>query len=141
MSRVENGLAMEDRSQRQNVRSAALWAGLLGGGVAWTLHLVLAYIIAEFGCISGLDRAQFLGISAVAWLLLGLSVAMLLGAGAVTWFTYRTTRRLAALRGETLASEADFEMYMARAGYITSGSFFLIILAQTLPIFFYLRTC
>lgn len=142
MSRVEQRIEREILSAPLPVGRGLLWFGLLGGGGAWTLHLLSAYIIAEFGCISGLDEIRFAGITQVAWLILGASALMLLVAALVTLLAYRVTRRLAVASRDPLAAEdLDAEVYMARIGYITSGVFLLIILVQTVPVLYFLRSC
>jgi hypothetical protein len=116
-----------------------LWFGFLGGGVAWTLHLLLSYFVAEFGCEAGLDRHVYLGIMLPAWLLMGVSLfTTLLGAAAV-FVAWRLKRRFQALPGDPEADGAD--RFLARTGFLTSLLFTAIIVAQSLPILFYLGSC
>ena len=115
-----------------------LWFGLLGGAVAWLAHLMLAYAIAEFGCLGGLGHVYFLGITVVAWLVIVVSVATLLVAVVSTLVAYRCERRLRVGPAiEDRAGEAD----VARAGWITSGLSALVIFVESLPIFYYLHHC
>lgn len=112
----------------------ALWFGLLGGAVAWLVHLLLAYVIAEFGCLSPLATHTLLGVTAVAWMLLAATLVTLAGAVAATLVALRSDRRL--------RDHHEFAgAYMARLGLITSGLFVFIILVQSLPIFYYLSSC
>jgi hypothetical protein len=76
------------------VSRGALWFGLFGGALAWTVHLMLAYVAAEFGCVGRLGERGYLGISMVAWLELALTVATTLASGAATVVAYRSHRRL-----------------------------------------------
>lgn len=140
MSRIERELEREVIEATPPVRRGLLWFGLLGGGVAWLIHLILAYVIAEFGCISGWGEILLGGITLVAWLTFGMSLLLLVVAGLVTLIAYRTTEQLAR-QVRSVPEEPLSESYMARAGYITSGVFFIIILVETLPIFFFLRSC
>lgn len=117
---------------------SALWFGLLGGGLAWTLHLLAAYVIAEFGGVSGWGKTQFLGISGRAWLLLTVSLVALLGAVGAALVARRNGARLD-LEAQAGAPVRGAERYMARAGVLAGALFILVILVESLPIFFYLN--
>lgn len=115
-----------------------LWFGVLGGAVAWTIHLLAAYAIAEFGCVSAFRDARFLGITGVAWAILALSVVtFVLAVGAL--LIARRSQRL--LLAEIREKEDEPEEFMARVGFITSVVFVAIIVAQTVPVLYYLRSC
>lgn len=117
---------------------AMLYLGLFGGAAAWALHLFLAQLVAEFGCVaSWADRSAW-GVTAVAWLTLAISVAMVLLAAAATVVAHRADRHM---RDAPASAGKDNDTYLARLGLITSGLFLLVIAFQTLPIFFYLRDC
>jgi heme/copper-type cytochrome/quinol oxidase subunit 2 len=119
-----------------------LWFGLLGGGVAWLGHLLSAYLIAEFGCVSGLGKRHMAGVTVVAWLILAASATALLVAGAAVWVAYRSRERLVA-EADPADPEDDTapELSLARTGLTTSLIFLMIIAVETIPIFFYLRDC
>ncbi|MCC7420543.1 MAG: hypothetical protein IT428_09690 [Planctomycetaceae bacterium] len=121
------------------VSRGTLWFGTLGGGFAWLGHLMGAYVISEFGCRGGLNRTSWLGMTVVAWMLVALSGAMLLMAVVSTWVARASERRLETARDdwETVRSEAD----IARAGWMASGLFSLVILVQSIPIIYYLKHC
>jgi hypothetical protein len=125
---------------KPRVSRGALWFGLLGGGFAWLAHLISAYVIAEFGCISGLGERLGWGVTVVAWMVIGLSVLMLSIAAAATFVARRSRQRLAQEPVGDL-DDAGPEFYMARAGFITSALFLFIILVESVPIFFYLKHC
>src|SRR5690606_28092051 len=108
-------------------------------------HLVAASIISEWGCVSGLRRYEFLGITAVAWSVIVLSVAALLAAAAATWAVYRLNRHYHEMQ-ESQQSEEVFnihetDVFLARVGLLTSGLFVLIIAAQSFPILYFLTGC
>lgn len=137
------------------VSRGALWFGLLGGAIAWTVHLMFAYAAAEFGCVGRLGERGYLGITLVAWLEVALTSATALVAGAATFVAYRCDRRLrddAIQMGAAQTNAADSnaaltnaalvaEQYTARAGLLTSGLFTFIILFESIPILYYLRNC
>jgi hypothetical protein len=117
-----------------------LWFGLIGGGVAWLLHFLISYAAGEFGCVSGLGERHFLGISAVAWLVIVITVVMFGIALAATIMAYKGETKLKA-RERELREDRDWEKYMAHAGWMTSGVFALIILVEALPILYFLKDC
>lgn len=113
------------------------WFAFLGGAIAWTLHLIGAWAIAEFGCVSGLASVLWMGLSAVAWMLIALTAFTLIVAIAAAGLGYRDHRRLAA----TGSAAEDGGQYLARAGWMISALFALIIAFESIPIFFYLQHC
>ena len=123
-----------------SVGRVAVWFGALGGAIAWLAHLLLAYFISEFGCFSGLHGRTLGGLTAVAWAVLAVSAAMLLIAVAAAWVAYRSDRKIRGhgFRTNTPEGAAGF---LARSGAATSGLFALIIIAQSIPIFFFLKDC
>lgn len=119
------------------------WFGLLGGAVAWTVHLMGVYALGEFGCVAGWAEATLLGINAVAWGVLGLTVLMTGAAVAATYVAYRNDQRL---RGQAPmpwdpAEGGNPARWMSRAGWITSAAFAFTILFETVPVFYFLRSC
>jgi hypothetical protein len=138
----EQGTGQQDPRREHGGTRPALWFGLIGGGVAWLGHLLSAYLIAEFGCISGLGERHALGLSVVAWLILVASVVALLVAGTAAFVAYRSRERLARESQATdIEPGTNPEYDMARTGWTTSALFVLIITVETIPIFFYLRNC
>ncbi len=110
---------------------------LLGGGVAWLLHLIFAYAVAEFGTLSGFIEHQWQGVSLVAWTLLGWSVAMFGLSLAATMVAKRCQQRPTDARiGHS--DEAPAVRFSGRLGFITNLVFTGIIGAQTIPIFYFL---
>lgn len=121
------------------VSSWKLWYALLGGAVAWTGHLMLAYAISEFGCVAGWGHKIVLAISAVSWMLIAMSVVMIALAAGALLMSYGISRRSPGLmHGPDDRVTAE---YVARFGLIANGLFLFIILIQCVPIFFYLGRC
>jgi hypothetical protein len=121
------------------VRRAGLWFGLIGGGLAWALHLITAYAIAEFGCVGRLAERSYASISLVAWLEILLTVITTLIAGAATAIAFQCQRRLQSVDSTERFPIAD--VFTARAGLFASGIFTFVILFESIPILFYLRNC
>lgn len=112
--------------QPTNTTRGRGWFALLGGAIAWFVHFIAIFVVSEFGCVAQLDRQQWGEISAVALLLLGASVAPLLVAVAAAIVGYRDRRSAS---------------WIARAGWLFSALFAVIIVVQSIPAFFYLRSC
>lgn len=132
----------EEPLHRHGFNRGSLWFGLLGGGVAWTGHLLSAYLIGEFGCVSGLGERYVGGVTVVAWLIIAASFAALLFAGSAAFIAYRNRERLSREPQPNQVKEgSEPELEMARTGLIASAWFFVIIAVETIPIFYYLRHC
>ena len=108
----------------------------LGGAIAWLVHLLGAYALAEFGCVAGWQRAAPGGVTAVAWGILALSVATV----AVSAWAYsvaaRADRRLTRVSDPTRTRH-----FAARSGMWLNGFFVAVIVAETVPVLFYLGRC
>ncbi len=100
------------------------WFGLLGGALAWTVHLMGAYALAEGFCRSGLAASTFGGFSILLWGLSLLTVLALGVAGYAFWIA----------RGLTT-------VFLAQTGGLANLLFLLIILAQSLPFILPGRDC
>jgi hypothetical protein len=127
-------------SSRIRVRRGTLWFGVLGGAVAWTIHLLAAYALAEFGCVSGLGQRSAYGISYVAWAILVMSVAVTAVALLATLLAGRAWQSFGNDDHPSSPATAG-EQYLAQAGTLMSGLFTVAILFETIPILYYLRTC
>jgi hypothetical protein len=118
------------------VRPARRWFALLGGAVAWFVHLIGIYAISEFGCVAGLDELRLSSVSVVALLLLTASVVPLIVAVAAALVGYRDVRR-----DQRQAHERAPETWLSRAGWLFSGLFAVIVAVQSIPALFYLAGC
>ncbi len=125
--------------ENANSGRGKLWFGLLGGIVAWTAHLMTAYVISEFGCLSPSMKETFLGLTAVAWSLIAVSLATAAIAAYATLVARRSRR---APEVKTLGdADEPAEDYVARLGEILSGLSTFIILIESIPIFYFLHDC
>jgi hypothetical protein len=117
-------------------RRWARWYGFLGAPIAWTLHLLGAYAIAEFGCVGLGDSPRYGGVTLVSWMLLGLTGVLVLGAGGALGVAALMRQPLGEAHGI-----AETERYLMRSGTYLGVVFLLIILVQAIPIFYYLEGC
>jgi hypothetical protein len=115
------------------------WFAFLGGGIAWTLHLLSIYAIGEFGCVGGWDRFAWAGISLVAWMIISISVLLLVVALSACLIGYQGKMRDA--RQPSTVAENEGGVFLSSYGFLLSGLFALIILVETLPVFAYLGGC
>ena len=123
-----------------DVSIVSLWFGLLGGAIAWAIHFMSAYVIAEFGCVGRLGERIYWNISLVAWLELILTATGVLVAATATAVAYRNQLR-SLLDAPDVGAAREAERYTARAGLFTSAIFTFVILFESIPIFFYLHGC
>jgi len=130
----------KERELEREISRPALWFTLWSGAVAWLLHLLLVYGIAEFGCGSGLGDRHVLGISVVAWLLLAVTLATMVLAVAATVVGFRSALQSREVEPD-LSAEHHARLFTARAGAITSGLFAVVIVVQGIPIFFFMKDC
>lgn len=114
---------------------------MFGGGIAWTLHLLGVYVIAEFGCISGMHEWHWLGVSAVAWMLIAATVVTGGMAALAAWMAWRTEAILRGTSAHNAPVEPETKAFTANLAQKLNAIFALIIAAQGVPIFFYLRNC
>jgi hypothetical protein len=118
------------RSRAQNTvnrGNAALWFGFLGGALAWTLHLLASYLLAEGSCAPALAVDGMRGSGIVAILMHSATLAGALVALAATLSARSQWRRW---RGD---ADQSGRGYIGLAGVFVSGAFLLIILIEGLP--------
>lgn len=123
------------------VSDLRLWFGVLGGAIAWLIHLLLAYGIAEFGCVSGLGERHWLGVSMVAWLEAVLSILSLSSCLFACWVARQNSQSLTQRETQVDSDAADARMFMARSGVLSNRLFVLIIAVQSIPFIFYWNGC
>lgn len=134
-------MTQQQAGRTTSINRTSLWFGLLGGGVAWLFHFLSAYLVAEFGCMTRLSQMMFLGLTAVAWLIIGLSILWTAVAAAATWVSWQSAQGTTALEMESDGNTSATGPHIARVGFYTSALFTLIIIVESVPIFFYLRDC
>lgn len=115
------------------------WFAFLGGGCAWTFHLLSIYSVGEFGCVSGIDRITYAGISMVAWMILILSAVALTIAMAAAFVGYHDKQRDNAQ--EVFHPEDNGGRFLSSFGFLLSSLFVFIIFVETMPVFAYLGGC
>lgn len=124
--------------ERLHVVRGRVWVGLWGGGVAWLLHFLSSWALAEFGCMGPLARSGALGVSWVAWTVLGVTALALALAAAATWIGWQTERRA---RARPASSADEAAAFAARVGWIAGALFTLVVVVEAVPVLFYLRDC
>ena len=113
----------------------AAWFGFLGGGLAWIIHLVALSVIAEFGYFAGMEQYTYLGVTSIAWLVIGASMLMTAVAAFATATAIRAQR---AVDSYPDAASGNVYNFIARSGIYLSATFLFIIVAESIPVFFFL---
>jgi hypothetical protein len=112
------------RSNHQS-STVSVWFALLGGHVAWTLHLLVGYFLVSLSCLPGLRFRLFElnGFLLLIWLLT-LATAVLACAATVTgWRDWRQ-------------EGTSWRGFVALTGMLLSGLFCATIVLQGVPLFF-----
>ena len=140
--------------------SLLTWGTLLGGGIAWFVQLLALYLLAEFGCVSNWQEEQLFGLGGVAWGVIIVTLIALAVSGGCCGLGWMARNSLARRRqdppsvssadkddstyhsdGEGPERSQAFEHFLIRCSVLINTIFAFIILAQGLPILFYLSRC
>jgi hypothetical protein len=126
------------------VTLAALWFGLFGAPVAWSLQLLASYALVAHGCYPDAEPMTMPVIPALRTLVLGTGVAALavalLAAGSA-WRSWRATEHEHKSEPEgLLEAGAGRTRFMALAGMLVSAVFVLGIVMNVVPLLL-LRPC
>ncbi|TVP94621.1 MAG: hypothetical protein EA381_19795 [Planctomycetaceae bacterium] len=123
----------------------SLWLLLFGGAICWTIHLLFVVAVSEWGCFSGMGEFRFLGATAIAWSVIVASLIAATVAGWVMFLSLRSNWRQcgsdSGSDGEDFDKERGSGCYLAQVAVWSNGLFLFIIVAQTIPILFYLSEC
>jgi hypothetical protein len=111
-------------------REAILWFGLLGGAVAWFIHLTASYLLSESACATTLGGQELLGVPASLLLQLAITLVAGLVALAAAVAGYRSWT---VWKHEMAAGSSGF---VGLAGFILSSMFLFIIIVETIPALF-----
>lgn len=125
-ARVDRLVGSESETEGTSAReNLALWIGILGSAIIWAIQLQTSYAMVPWACSSG-----------HRWMLPVVSAGFLIAAaipGVMAWRLWRTMSRA---RSERETRYAGRRRFMAMLGMMDSAIFFLLILAQGLPVFF-----
>jgi hypothetical protein len=122
----------------------ALWFGLFGAPVAWSLQLLASYALVAHGCYPDAEPMTMPVVPGLRTLVLGtgaaaLAVAVLAGGSA--WRSWRATQREHAGGHESLLEAGEGRTrFMALAGMLLSAVFMLGIVMNVVPLLM-LRPC
>ena len=125
---------------QQGVSAVRLASGLFAPALAWTVHLLGAVTISEWACLAGWGQAIVLGIALLSWVLIALTLATVLVAAVGVWLAYRAASGQPPW-DEPRSAIAHNELFLARVGVWAGAMFLLVILAQSIPILYFLSGC
>lgn len=105
-----------------------LWFGLFGGHVAWTLQLVVNYVLASLACLPQAPDVAIAGVHGYALLMALVSAVTGAVALTATVAAFRLWRQSAG-NGRWDAEPARWPGFVALAGFLLSGLFLVVIVA------------
>jgi hypothetical protein len=120
------------------VTPAALWFGLFGAPVAWSLQLLASYALVAHGCYPDAEPMTMPVVPGLRTLVLGTGVAALavaLLAGGSAWRSWRATRHEHGGEHEALLEAGEGRTgFMALAGMLLGAVFALGIVMNVVPL-------
>lgn len=126
---------------REPVRPTQLWFGVGFGAFIWALHLVVVYAVQSVSCHWGFLQYNLLGINALRFVLLALTLLAGIGVFTAFWTSYGNYRRLAEEKRREGVDEPEGRfLFMTEGGALLNGLFLLSITFSAVPILF-LRPC
>ena len=128
-------------ADRLSISRFRLWFGTLGGALMWLLHLVAAYLISEFGCVSWWGERIWLGLTLVAWAGLASSFLMVVGTILSHHVALNNQKQLMWAKGALATEMEDGREILSYSGVLANRIFIFIILVQSIPFLFYLQGC
>jgi hypothetical protein len=128
--------ATSQRGASSQPAGRALWFGLLGAPIAWFVHFLAIWAIAEWGCLAGWGRFAILGLDVVV-ALVGIAAILALPIVAAAAFTaWRNWRRA----GASPTGRDSRSGFMGIGGIALGALFWTLIILETIPAFV-LRPC
>jgi hypothetical protein len=107
-----------------------LWYGVLAGPVGWGVHLLVSYALTALTCDRGWPGFTLFGLSGGHVILLAFTLVvelLIVIAGITAHHEWSVLKRQAGWRG------TGFARWMAFAGMVLSGFFFVAVLYAGLP--------
>jgi hypothetical protein len=101
-----------------------LWGGLLLAPAAWVLHQQSSYLLVYWACPNGQTFVFHIG-----------TIVLLLLAGAGTYLGWTAWMHSGRGWADEGGSVVDRTRFMALSGFLLSGLFLLVIVAQWIPTF------
>ena len=128
----------------RTVTPSALWFGLFGAPVAWSLQLLASYALVAHGCYPDAEPMTIPVVPGLKTLVLGTGVAALvvaLLAGGSAWRSWRATPQEHGGGHEALLEAGEGRTrFMALAGMLLGAVFALGIVMNVVPLLL-LRPC
>jgi hypothetical protein len=106
-------------------RDWTLWFGLLGGAVAWSLHLIISYSLVLPICLFGGEILLHL-----------VSLVLAAVCAAALFFAWKALRRSGQPMSAVLEGEGRREGFMALLGVVASALFLVAVIVAWVPVFF-----
>ncbi|HET6580196.1 MAG TPA: hypothetical protein VFG66_17900 [Gemmatimonadales bacterium] len=121
------------------VALGALWFGLFGAPVVWSIQLMLNYGLVTHSCFPASEPRTtplFGGLRTTVLLAGAVALAIALAAGVTAWRSWRATRHEHPGGQESLLEVGEGRTrFMALAGMLVSGLFVLGVIMNAIPLF------
>ncbi|MGQ0603929.1 MAG: hypothetical protein ACT4QE_19790 [Anaerolineales bacterium] len=115
-------------------RNRWLLIGLLTGPVVWAVYFLVAYLVGEFGCLSGALQFAVLGVPAVTAIVTLLTAIALIAVLIAGWKTFEVWQQMKALDDtEAAGREQARTRFLGFGGLLLSGLFAYAILLNGVP--------
>ncbi|MGR6320220.1 hypothetical protein Q2K19_24765 [Micromonospora soli] len=118
---------MTDRTDARARRTGGLllWYGVLGGAVAWAVHLLVAWPLDELACAAGAETVSAVPLAQAVWLAVAIPALVAMGSLLVAALAWRRTT--AARSGEAGDRAIDRSRLLAVVGVWANLLFLTII--------------
>jgi hypothetical protein len=121
------------------VALGALWFGLFGAPLVWSIQLMLNYGLVAYSCFPGSEPRStplFGGLRTTVLIAGVVALAIALAAGVTAWRSWRATRHEHPGGQEYLLEAGEGRTrFMALAGMLVSGLFVLGVIMNAIPLF------
>lgn len=124
-----------DPSTEREVSLKEVWFGVLGGAIAWSVHFLVLYFLVEALCVTGTAGTRVFGFALPAFVIAIVTVVALLVAFGAAVVAHRSWRRWRGSEHDEVRLRGS-GAHLLFLGLLLNGFFVLMILVETLPIFF-----
>jgi hypothetical protein len=124
---------------RHDVALPALWVGLFGAALAWTLQELIGYAVVSHACFPSWQPYRLPKAAGTWGVTVALSLVLLVLGAAGTWTAYRSWTRTGASGEDSLHHQTEVgegrARFMALAGLLVSGMILFTMVMNVLVLF------
>jgi hypothetical protein len=117
---------MPAATRGSEISAPLLWVSILAGGLAWTLHLLVSYLLVPVACATGR-----------AWLLHGVTLVTEVVTVIGLVIAYRAWKKIESSdRSQVLGRSSGYKRFLALCGVLLNLFFVVVIFLEGLPVAF-----